>query len=173
MNTVGKIIAAWGIVIALAWGYLHLDKINFFGTGFQTSAMIWWTVLMVGLVASTYAWFPNAKQNKVVRAWTLILAVGLIINYLNLFHILPAQVALYSYYHLWLLLGAVGFAYTAMKWTPKSAPIYWVAAGLNALLLVYALVAVQDPFFNQYSLLLAGIVQGLPTLADGMLNYNT
>lgn len=169
---VGKIIAAWGLVIALAWGYLHLDKINFFGTGFQTSAMIWWTVLMVVLVAATYKWFPNAAKNKVVQAWTLILAVGLAINYLNLFEILPNSLALYSYYHTWILLGAIGFAYTAMKWTPKSAPIYWAAAALNALLFVYAVVAVTDPFFNAYSLLLAGLVQGVPTMVDGLTNYN-
>ncbi|MBI4361498.1 hypothetical protein HY572_07055 [Candidatus Micrarchaeota archaeon] len=172
MNAVGKIIAAWGLVIALAWSYLHVDKINFFGTGFTTSAMVWWTVLMVALVLATYKWFPNAKQNKVVHAWTLILAVGLLVNYLNLYNILPASLQLYSYYHTWLLLGAIGFAYTAMKWTPKSAPIYWTAAGLNALLLVYALVAVTDPFFNAYSLLLAGLVQGVPTLVDGLVNYN-
>ncbi|MBI5225772.1 hypothetical protein HY994_00850 [Candidatus Micrarchaeota archaeon] len=173
MNAVGKIIAAWGIVIALAWGYLHADKINFFGTGFQTSAMIWWTILMVLLVAATYQWFPNARQNKVVHAWTLILAAGLLVNYLNLFDILPATLALYSYYHTWLLLGAIGFAYTAVKWTPKSAPIYWAAAGLNVLLLAYAFLAGNDAFFNANSLLLAGIVQGLPTLVDGVLNYNT
>ncbi|GEM_PF-5887090 len=173
MNQVGKIIAAWGIVIALAWGYLHADKINFFDTGFQTSAMIWWTVLMVLLVAATYKWFPNAMQNKVVHAWTLILAVGLAINYLNLFELLPSSLALYSYYHTWLFLSAIGFAYTAVKWTPKSSSIYWAAAGLNVLLLAYALLAPKDVFFNANSLLLAGIVQGLPTLVDGILNYNT
>ena len=69
-----------------------------------------------------------------------------------------------SFYHVWFLVGALGFAYSAASaQTGARKALYGTAALLNALMVV-ALVAV--PGTEGVAFLVAAAVQGLPMLAD-------
>lgn len=169
MNVIGKIIALWGVLVLAAWGIAQFVTINYFGTGYTASALMLWTVAMAIALVATYRFVPNASGNKVVKLWTVITVVGMVLAYVNFVKFLPV-IGPYIYYHVWVALTAVGFALTAMWWTPKSKMLYAAAAGLNIILL--ALVFLQVDFATNYSLILAGIVGGIPPILDGVLNYD-
>ncbi|MBI5226139.1 hypothetical protein HY994_02770 [Candidatus Micrarchaeota archaeon] len=171
MNVVGKIITMWGVLVFAAWASPQFAAINYFGTGFTASALILWTVVMAITLVATYKYMPGAMSNNVVKLWTIIVVGGMILNYANFMQLVPKAIAPYIYFHAWLALTAIGFALTALWWTPKSKMIFTAGAALNALLLVVTFLNI--PFVAMYGLLLAGIVGGLPAVLDGVLNYNT
>lgn len=171
MNKVGKIITLWGVAVLLGWVLSAAVQLNFFGTGYVTSALILWSVLMAAALIVTYLQFPNAMQNRVVHVWTAIVVGGMLLNFANYYRLLPAALAQYVYLHGWVLLTAVGFALTALWWTPKSKMIY--AGGALANLVLLILLLANFPGVGQNALYLAALAGGLPIIADGLLNYRT
>ncbi len=168
ISIAGKIITLWGVLVLLGWS-LSTMPLNFFGQGYVTSALQLWTVLMaIGLIA-TYKWFPAAMQNKVVHVWTVIVGGYILLNWANYYRLLPSAVAPYVYLHGWILFTAIGFALTALWWTPKSKLFYAGGALANVVLLI--LLLARFPGVQQNALLLAGLVGGLPIIADGLMNY--
>ncbi len=168
ISIAGKIIALWGVLVALGWA-LATMPLDYFGLKYTASALLLWSALMaIGLFA-TYKWFPAAMQNKVVKVWTVIIVGGMLLNFANFYKLLPSALAPYIYLHGWILLTAIGFVLTALWWTPKSKMVYAAGAVLNMLLLV-ALV-MRLPGLQPYSLWLAALFAGGPIIADGLMNY--
>ncbi len=170
MNKVGKIVTLWGLAVFLGWILSAAVQLNFFGTGYVTSALILWSGLMATALVLTYWQFPNAAQNRVVHVWTAIVVGGMLINFANYYRLLPATLAPYVYLHGWVLLTAIGFALTALWWTPKSKMVYAAGAALNVVLL--ALLLAKVPQAMPYGVWLAAIVGGVPIILDGVMNYN-
>ncbi|MBI2444818.1 hypothetical protein HYV43_00320 [Candidatus Micrarchaeota archaeon] len=169
ISIAGKIITLWGVLVFLGWAF-STQALDFFGLKYVASALLLWSVLMaIGLVA-TYKWFPAAVNNKVVKVWTVIVVVGMLINFANFYRLLPSAIAPYVYLHGWVFLTAIGFALTALWWTPKSKMIYAAGAVLNVILL--GLLLAKVPQVMPYGLWLAAIVAGGPIVLDGLLNYD-
>ncbi len=170
ISIAGRIITLWGVLVALGWVLSSLP-LRFFGQTYTTSALQLWTVLMAVALVAAYKWFPAAMQNKVVKLWTVIIVGGMLLNWANYYRLLPAAIAPYVYLHGWILLTAIGFALTALWWTPKSKLIY--AGGALANLVLLILLLANFPGVGQNALYLAALAGGLPIIADGLLNYRT
>ena len=174
ISNTGKAVLVWGLMALIGWGAIGLSilaKVPFdFGIGFFASSLLWWSVLILIAFVATYQWIPGKPwKNKTVQVWVGIVIIGMLENYLNFAGFIPAPLNQYSYFHLWLLLTGIGFFLTIKTWGGDSVPYYAAAGVLNVGLLI--LMLLQIDFVVQNNLLLAGIVQGIPTIADALQNY--
>ena len=146
------VIFSWGLTVTLAWILTAVMAEMMFGA---QAVMLMWTILMIPPVALTGLLKYRDSSNKLFNVWALIVIVLMIENFLT-----PASIALYSYFHLWIIAGALAFYYTSQRLPPPSKKTYLYAA--YASVLVMPLV-IYRPLLSPF---MAAVVQGGPLLYD-------
>ncbi len=152
------ILLSWGVTVALAWiltpvmgaqGYL------------ASEVMYMWTVLMLPPVILTGILKYRNDSNKLFDVWAVLVILLMIQNFLT-----PASIAVYSYFHLWIVAGALAFYYTSKHIPPPSKKTYLYAA--------YASVAMMPLVIYRplLSPLVAAVVQGGPMVYDYYTVHN-
>lgn len=143
---------SWGLTVALGW----LLTISMGAKGYGVKeVMIVWTLLMAVPVAATIILYQKGDSNKILNFWAAAVSLLMAQNILA-----PPSIALYSYFHLWILAGAAGFYYTSQKLPPPSDKtyLYGALASIPALVLT-----VYRPFLAPIG---AVFVQGGPIMYD-------
>lgn len=146
------LVLTWGVTVVLGW----ISTIGLaVTTGSIQHVMLAWTVLMLPPVAMTVVLYSRNDSNKLFNFWAVAVTVLMVENFLT-----PAQYEVYSYFHLWILLGAVGLYYTASKVPPPSEKTYRYSAFASIIALALT--------FQNYQLapILAVLTQGLPMIYD-------
>lgn len=146
------IIFTWGLTVAVAWLLTAVMAEMKFGVG---PIMAMWTTLMLPPVMLTGILKYRNDSNKLFNMWALLIIVLMIENFLT-----PASLALYSYFHLWIIAGGIAFYYTSKRLPPPSKKTYRYAS--YASLFVMPLV-IYRPLLTSYAAIL---VQGGPLLYD-------
>ena len=147
-----KTLLSWGLTVTLGWILTIL--LGFTGYGVK-EVMLTWTVLMIIPVAATGILYHKGNSNKVFNFWAVAVTLLMVQNMLA-----PSSIALYSYFHLWIVAGALGFHYTSQKLPPPSEKIYrYGALGSIAALGL----TIYRPFLAPIA---AVLVQGVPMLYD-------
>lgn len=119
-----KILLLWGLTTFTGWFLTGLGYIVPFRPFTVLAA---WTVLMAVPVALTVVKFYQDTSNKLFNFWALAVAVLMVENFfINRFLI-------FSYFTLWLIVGAAGYYYTSRKIPPPSEKTYFYGTGLNIL----------------------------------------
>lgn len=146
------LLLTWGVTVALAWILTPVMG----AMGFIASEVMYmWTVLMIPPLGMTGVLKYRGDSNRLFDIWAVLVAALMVQNFLA-----PATIALYSYYHLWIIAGAAAFYYTSKRIPPPSEKTYRYAA--------YASIAVM-PLVIYRPLLSPEVVfavQGGPMLYD-------
>lgn len=146
------VIFSWGLTVSLAWLATAVMAEMMFGA---QAVMLMWTILMIPPLALTGILKYRDSSNKLFNVWALLVIFLMAENFLT-----PASIALYSYFHLWIVAGALAFYYTSKRLPPPSKKTYRYAA--YASVLVMPLVIFR-PLLTSF---VAVIVQGGPLLYD-------
>lgn len=146
------LLLTWGITVVLGW-------VSTIGIGVTTGSiqhvMLAWTILMLPPVAMTAVLYSRNDSNKLFNFWAVAVTVLMVQNFLA-----PPPYEVYSYFHLWIVLGAAGLYYTSSKLPPPSEKTYRYAAFASIIALALT--------FQNYQLapILAVLTQGLPMIYD-------
>jgi len=146
------LVLVWGLSTALGW-------IATVAMGIYTlpveEVMGVWSVLMAVPLLMTAKLYYDGDSNKLFNFWALAIVVLMLQNFLT-----PGGIAVYSYFHLWLAAGAVGFYYTSTKLPPPSEKTYRYAA-------IASVIGLGVAFYQPITApLLAVVLQGTPMLYD-------
>lgn len=146
------LVASWGVTVALGWIATIAMAVMQMSV---MKVMLAWTVLMAVPVLMTVKLYMDGDSNKLFNFWAVIVTVLMVENFVT-----PASVAVYSYFLLWIIAGAVGFYYTSTKLPPPSDKIYRYGAIASA-------IAVPVVFHNfRTGAILGLITQAVPMLYD-------
>jgi hypothetical protein len=147
-----KLLLIWGLTTFLGW--------IFTGIGYMVpltafTVLSGWIGLMVIPVAISLKKFYSGMSDNVFNVWALAVAAIMIQN------ILINRFLIFSYFTLWLVVGAVAYYYTASKLPPPSEKTYLYAAAINLALipLIYFVPLKHFTF-------LAALVQSAPIFYD-------
>ncbi len=165
MSGIAKSHYLWAVICAI--GYLGLlvpgvfDVLQPFGV-----IALWVPLTAIGLYAQ-HKWTPKAPLNmKVHYAWAIVCIAGMAANALQYVGILPL-LPIFNYASVWLIVTAIGFAYTGYVW-PKAKEAYYAGAALNAIVLIGMFVAMDVVGPNLFALL--GAASVLPLAYAGWKN---
>jgi|GEM_PF-1685890 len=146
------VILSWGLTVTMAW--LATAVMAEMGFGYQP-VMLMWTVLMLPPLLLTSLLKYRNDSNKLFNVWALLVVVLMIENFLT-----PSSIALYSYFHLWVVAGAAAFYYTSKRLPPPSKKTYLYAAYASVIIMP---LVIYRPLLTSY---FAAVVQGWPLLYD-------
>ena len=146
------VILTWGLTVALAWLLTGIMA----EIGFTAQpVMLMWTILMLPPLLLTGILKYRNDSNKLFNVWAVLVVVLMIQNFLT-----PASIALYSYFHLWIIAGAFAFYYTSQRLPPPSKKTYLYASYASVLVMPFV---IYRPLLTSY---VATVVQGGPLLYD-------
>ena len=146
------IVPIWGFATLGAWILTFVMG----SAGFYTNEILaMWTVLMSIPVGYTAILYRQSRSNKLLNFWAATVSFFLVLNFVT-----PSSLALYSYFHLWIVVGFIGIYYTAKKVPSPYNKIYKYS--------IYASVAMVPVLMYRPYLtpIPAAVVQGLPMLYD-------
>lgn len=146
------VIFSWGLTVSLAWLLTAVMAELSFG---YRPVMAMWTILMLPPLALTGILKYRDKSNKLFNVWAVLVVVLMIENFLT-----PTSIAIYSYFHLWIVAGAFAFYYTSKRLPPPSKNTYLYAAYASVLIMP---LVIFRPLLTSF---VAAVVQGGPLLYD-------
>ena len=146
------VILSWGLTVTVAW--LATAVMAEMGFGYRP-VMAMWTILMLPPLVLTGLLKYRNDSNKLFNVWALLVVVLMIENFLT-----PTSIALYSYFHLWIVAGAAAFYYTSKRLPPPSKKTYLYAAYASVIIMP---LVIYRPLLTSY---VAAVVQGGPLLYD-------
>lgn len=157
---VDKAIFLWGVICLVGFGIWQFwQPKDFFGS----IHLVWIPLTIVG-VGAMYIWVPNAFKNSIVTAWAVITIVGMLISMAMWQKMLTLFSFGINYGVLWALLLAIGFGYTAWKWTKTSRPVFLAATVLCLLLAGVMFLGVKPVAGYQWSFVPLAIASGVPMI---------
>ncbi|MFB6116408.1 MAG: hypothetical protein ABEK10_02740 [Candidatus Nanosalina sp.] len=152
-----KLLLLWGVTVTLAWAATAGMGMASLGV---KPVMIVWTVLMALPLAATTLKYLKDDSNKLFNFWAIFTAFFMIENIA-----VQGSLAFYSYFHLWIAGGIIGFYYTGRKLPPPSDQTYRYGA-------IASLIGLAVAFYQPLAApLVALIAQGTPLLYDWFTVY--
>lgn len=146
------LVLTWGTTVTLAWAITLGMGIASLGV---REVMSVWSLLMAIPVLMTAGKYLKNDSNRLFNFWAILTVVLMVENFL-----VPGSIAFYSYFHLWIGAGAIGFYYTSNRLPPPSDSTYRYGAIASITGLVIALL---QPLTAP---IVALLVQGTPLLYD-------
>ncbi len=164
MNGIGKAITLWGVLVLLGFGAFQFYVPGNAGAFYSTAVYAWIVLALVGFAGM--AKFVDAwLSNDTVKVWLVLVTLGVVVTFLQVFTgLIPVFMPYLQY---WLMLIGVGYLLTGYTWHKH---IYY-GAGVLQFVLMGLLWAKVEPFqTGQY--LASALVAGAPALYDGLTGYN-
>lgn len=146
------LVLAWGSTVTLAWALTVGMGMASLGV---KEVMAIWSILMAVPLVMTAGKYLEGDSNRLFNFWAVITVLLMVENFLA-----SGAIAFYSYFHLWIVAGAIGFYYTSKRLPPPSDSTYRYGALASVLALG---VALFQPLAAPVAALL---VQGTPLLYD-------